>query len=371
MTTIRILERTSMEDVLSWKMPDCSVIRLSRRSSFEPGGQGLALSSLAALNPQCSHLLLSCDFEEPQSDADFDDTPFSSAFGFALIRVVKKIEFNGKTASNFFKIRVGKFYKAREGILGSGSSTSVVCPDPVFFLPPALAKLGAGEEDSYPAPSAFQALLTRVVQRMGFSRLLGSSAESSVIDFVYEALRNSQEHGITTDQSRRSRSTRALIVEKLVLQGNLAHRQLSDELRDYVERIVEYNRDLGLGLVCLTVADQGDGIQATLPPRTDESAEARLARAFESGESRKPTGVVKRGQGLPSIVSSAHHLQALVRITSSDLQVGQDFSLTISPYPKMDFDRIHRLPVVPRGTSVSIFFPEFDFDIDQKPLFGR
>lgn len=371
MTTIRIHERISTEEVLSWRVLDCSVIRLGRRGSFEPGGQGLALSSLAAINPQSSPLVLACDFDEPQSAEDFDDTPFSSAFGFALVRVVRRIEFNGQVASDSFKVRIGNWYKEKEGILGSGSSTSVVCPDPIFFLPPALAKHSAGEDDSYPAPSAFQALLARLVQRMGFSRLLGSSAESEIIDFVYEALRNSQEHGVTTDPYRRSRSTRALIVEKLVLQGNLANRQLSDELRDYVERIVEGNRNLGLGVVCLTVADQGDGIQTTLPPRIDESDEARLARAFEPGESRKPTGVVKRGQGLPNIVSTAHRLQALVKITSGDLQISQDFSLSDHPYPKIDFDRVRRLAVNRRGTTVSIFFPEFGFDIDQKPLFGR
>lgn len=360
-----------MEDVLAWNFPACDGIRVSKRSSFEPGAQGLALACLASLKPRAKGPVLVCEFEEPQSDAAFEETIFASGFGTALSRLVRDIEFQGGPSSDAFKVLLATVYKAKEGIFGTGSSMSVVCPDPVFSLPPALARLGDGT-DEYPPPSAFQQLLTRLVQHMGFKRLLGSTEESSVISFIYEALRNSQEHGIATDPVRRRRSTRALIVEKLVLQGNLAQRQLSPELKGYLERIVEYHRgDLGLGVVCLTVADQGDGIQATLPPKGNETPVQRLARAFEPGESRKPAGIVSRGLGLPSVVASAHRLQALVRITSGSLQVGQDFSLAVEKYPKLDFDSVRQLSEETlRGTSVSIFFPELGFDIDQKPLFG-
>jgi hypothetical protein len=300
----------------------------------------------------------------------FEETMFASGFGTALSRLVTRIEFHDSVCSDAFKVLLASVYKSKEGIFGAGNSMSVVCPDHVFSLPPALTRLGDGS-DEYPAPSAFQQLLARLVNRMGFQRLLGSAEESSIISFIYEALRNSQEHGISADPVRRRRSTRALIIEKLVLQGDISQRQLSPELKEYLERIVEYRRrDLGLGVVCLTVADQGDGIQATLPSKGEETSVQRLARAFEPGESRKPVGIVSRGLGLASVVASAHRLQALVRITSGPLQVGQDFSLAVDKYPRLDFESVRQLPgEIPRGTSVSIFFPELGVDIDQKPLF--
>jgi hypothetical protein len=374
MTTLRISERTTMDDVLGWKLADCEMIRITRTASFEPGAQGLALSALAGIKPRLDPPILSCEFDEPGTTVSIEDSPLATAFAFAAIRLVKRIEFNARPASANFKLKIGGLYKEMGGIFGSGRSKAVVCADPVFSIPPALARLNDSSEDPYPPPSAFLSLLGQVVHNMGFKRLLVSSEETGLINLVYESLRNSQEHGISSDVTRRSRSTRALIVEKLVLQGDLSQRQLSPELLAYAERVVEMNRDeLGLGIVCLTVADQGDGIQETLPPNNEsETADARLARAFEPGESRKPAGIVRRGQGLPSVISSAHRLQALVRITSGCLQVGQDFSLSESKYPQLDFANVRHLnPDVSRGTTISIFFPEFAFDIDQKQLFGR
>jgi hypothetical protein len=284
----------------------------------------------------------------------------------------------GKAASQAFKPLLSALYKKRGGVLGSGSSQSIVCADPVFSLPPVLAPLGStSSPDFFPAPSAFTTVLNGVVRSMGFRRVLASNEESTVASFVYEALRNSWEHGLAIDSSRRSRSTRALIAEKLVLQaGDIANRNLSSELKEYLERISEANHgELGLGVLCLTVADQGDGIQSTLPPNPEEPAETpaqRLARAFLPGESRKPAGVVKRGLGLPSVVSAAHRLQALIRISSGNLAVHQDFSTGENKYPKLDFEATRQLPDdFVCGTCVSIFFPEFSFDVDQTSLFGR
>lgn len=359
-----------MEDVLSWNLLTCDSIVISKRSGFEPGAQGLALACLASIDSRKTRTVLCCEFEEPQTEMAFDETLFASGFGTALSRLVIRIEFQGSACSDSFKAFLAQVYKTKDGIFGAGNSMSVVCPDHVFSIPPALTRLGDDTND-YPPPSSFQQLLTRIVQHMGFQRVLGSAEESSIISFIYEAFRNSLEHGISIDAVRRRRSTRALIIEKLVLQGDISQRQLSPDLKDYLQRISEYRRsDLGLGVVCLTVADQGDGIQATLPSKGEESSVQRLARAFEPGESRKPAGIVSRGLGLTSVVASAHRLQALVRITSGSLQVGQDFSLADDKYPRLNFDSVRMLSDdIPRGTSVSIFFPELGFDIDQKPLF--
>ena len=373
MSILRVQERTSIDDVLSWRLPSCQTLRVSKRSSFEPGVHGLALSALAAIRPGASDMLLECDFSEPEGVEEILSTLFAGAFGFALARLVRRIQFSGKAASPQFKSLLSQYYKQSKGVLGIGSMCSVVCPDPVFALPPALVGMGTADVlDSFPPPSAFHMMLNEVVVGMGFRRLLASSEEASIVTYVYEALRNSLEHGLPADSLRRSRSTRALIVEKIVLGPDLAARHLSPELKEYLLRIAEANPEIGLGVVCFTVADQGDGIQSTLPPKADETPQERLARAFVSGESRKPVSIVSRGLGLPKVVSSAHHLQALVRVTSGNLVVGQDFSTGETKYPQLNFQAIRHMPEsFTGGTCVSVFVPEYAFDLDQKSLFGR
>jgi hypothetical protein len=375
MIDVRVLERTSIDDVIAWRLASCETLRISKRSGFEPGAQGLALATLAAVKPGVSDMLLDCDFQEPHDAQEIRSTFFAGAFGFALARRVRRIQFAGRVASPGFKALLSAFYKQSDGVLGSGGARSVVCPDPVFSLPPALFEgAAAPASDFFPPPSAFTVLLNRIVKDMGFRRLLASSEETSIVSFVYEALRNSLEHGISSESSRRVRSTRALLVEKVVLQGaDLANRHLSADLKEYLERIAEANEgDLGLGVVCLTVADQGDGIQTTLPARPQESSEDRFARAFLPGESRKPSGVVSRGLGLPKVISAAHQLQALIRITSGNLDLGQDFSTGENKYPQLNFKAIRQLPEgFVSGACVSVFFPEFAFDLDQTSLFRR
>ena len=375
MSTIRLTERVATDDVVDWQLPACTVIRFGKRGSFEPGAHGLALAMLAGLSPAEQDVLLDCEFDEPTNKQEVEATLFSGAFGFALTRLVKRIHFAGRPATAQFKSLLSAVYREGAGILGVGSSVSVVCPDPVFQLPPALlTDENSDGLDSYPPPSAFTTLLRNVVKEMGFRRLLGSMEESRIVEFVYESLRNSLEHGMPSDATRRSRSTRALIVEKVVLKASdLASRRLSLELKQYLERIAETNEgSLGLGIVCLTVADQGQGIQSTLPAKVDEAEDARLARAFEPGESRKPAGVVSRGLGLPKVVSAAHHLQALIHVASGNLVVGQDFSTGESKYPKLNFQAVRRMrESFVSGTSISVFVPEFDIDLDQRTLFKR
>jgi len=378
MISIRVQERTSIDDVLAWSLASCDVFRVSRRSSFEPGVQGLALSTLASLRPGRRTPILDCEFPEPKDLAELESTLLSSAFGFAFVRIASQIHFLGSVSSEGFKPLLAALYKTRNGILGSGSSQAIVCPDPVFSLPPALAQAASMQPvDSFPPPSAFTFLLNTIVESMGFRRLLGSNQESSIVAFVYEALRNSLEHGLAVDAARRARSTRALIIEKIVVQKDgLANRRLSAELKQYLERIVESNKSgLGLGVICLTVADQGDGIQSTLPSdpeQPEETPDERLARAFLPGESRKPVGVVQRGLGLPSVISASHNLQALMRVSSGNLCASQDYSIGEDKYPKLEFNAINKLPdSFVSGTCISIFLPEFSVDLDQRSLFPR
>jgi len=375
MTTIRLTERVTLDEVIAWELSTCTVFKIGRRAAFEPGAQGLALAMLAGLDPTTHDFALECEFEEPKNLTETAASPFFGAYGFALTRLARRIFFTGRPASNSFKPLLSTVYKDCNGVMGTGLSRSIVCADPVFSLPPALpADLVAEAGTPFPPPSSFSTLLHAIVKDMGFRRLLGSHQESSIVDFVYEALRNSLEHGMPESAARKSRSTRALIIDKVVLQtAVLDKRHVSPEFKEYLDRIAEANAgELGLGIACFTVADQGEGIQGTLPPDEGETEDARLLRAFEPGESRKPAGVVSRGLGLPKVVASSHHLQALIRVSSGELIVGQDFSTGESKYPKLSLEALRRMREGFRcGTSISIFVPEYGRDLDQVSLFKK
>ncbi|VVE18482.1 hypothetical protein PCA20602_03016 [Pandoraea capi] len=377
MTFVRIQDRTSIADVLSWRLAACNTINLARRSAFEPGAQALALSLLASIRIGRDAPILVCDFDEPKGIEELEGTPLASPFGFALSRLVSQIQFSNGLASPTLKPLLGGMYKSSQGVFGKGTSRAVVFPDPVFQIAPALSTRNATSADIFPSPSAFSVLLNSEVESLGFRRALGSSEESGIVAFVYEALRNSLEHGLPQGSVRKSRSTRALILEKIVLQSaELSSRHLSEDLKEYLLRIFEANKsDLGLGVLCISVADQGSGIQSTLPVKAElpqESAVERLARAFLPGESRKPVGVIKRGLGLPSVISAAHSLQALLRISSGNLVAEQDFSLGEDKYPRLNLESIHEVPSeTVFGTCISIFVPEFAIDRDQPSLFSR
>src|SRR5450755_4007744 len=135
MTTIRIQERTALDDVVAWGLATCDTLRVSKRSNFEPGAQGLALATLSALKPSQSEVVFECEFDEPRNSDELGPTIFASAFGFAMARLVRRIQFMGKPASPAFKPLLSAFYKSNDGVLGTGTTRSVVCADPVFPLP--------------------------------------------------------------------------------------------------------------------------------------------------------------------------------------------------------------------------------------------
>lgn len=373
MATIRIQERTSVEDVIAWRTATCDIFYMTRASGFEAGVHGLALAALASCTPATTSLTLICEFDEPRTTDELQDTLIGSAFGFALIRLVKKIQFSkGTPASDNFKQLLGELFKSGSGEFGTGKSRYLICPDPIYPVPLALMEQGgAMNRDYFPSPSLFSYRLTQMVKAMGFKHLLSSTGESSIVSFVYETLMNSWEHGLPAEKNRRARSTRALIVEKLVIQSKeIDSRYLSHQLKHYLKRIAE--NDISLGVICFTIADQGEGIQTTLPPVAGETSPHRFARAFERGESRKARGLVARGLGLPNVVTAAHNLQALVRITSGNLLLEQDFSLGENKYPVLNFEATKEIPNgFQCGTCLSIFLPEYGVNLDQGNLFPQ
>ncbi|MEH6500656.1 MAG: hypothetical protein V7751_14820 [Pseudoalteromonas distincta] len=368
---IRLSPKTSILDILSWEFSRLTIFEISRSSGFEVGAQGVALSSLRNVGFEDGVLRLDCQFIEPSSPDLIEESIFSTPFGYSLARLASEIYFESGPASPKFKALLASVYNSRGGELGDGKQCSLICVDPRFTLPPLLKKyIDKNSSDEFPAPSSFSAELKRMSLGMGFSNLFNSASEASLISYVYEVFRNAFEHGVNGSPIR---STRALILEKIVMQrSTLSSRQISVELRNYLSRIADSSgNEAGLGVLCITVSDQGRGIQSTLPSvSATETVRERFARAFAVGESRKPKGMVSRGLGLPNAVTAAHKLNAMIQINSGNLSCIHDFSEGNDKYPVIDFSCItENVSAVAIGTSISIFIPEYSINLDQHKLF--
>lgn len=375
MTMLNISEYCGTEEVLAWDIASAEGVRLTRGSSFEPGAQGVALAKLAAL--QSKKLVLRCEFKEPATSDEFESTVLGTPFGLSLIRHARSIAFDqGKEgASARLDANLTAFYRERQGVLGKGQACALVCVDPAFTVPPRLqANQRPRSRGISVDPSGFLTILKSMTASLGFRSFLGSATELSLNSFLYECLINSQEHGISSTSYIGHHSVRSLLVEKVVIEKGGLSKRLSDDLRGYIERSAEAaGSKLGLGVVCLTVADQGDGIQATLPGKdVSETEEERFARAFLPGESRKPRGAIKRGMGLDRVISAAHQMRARIAIQSGALRYVQDFSFEEQKYPAIDTKAIRKIERLEQcGTSVSIWVPEYESGLDQPGLFDR
>jgi hypothetical protein len=375
MTILNIPENCRTEDVLAWDLTSAEGFRLTRSSKFELGAQGVALAKLSGLESQ--NLVLKCEFKEPRTSDEFEATVLGTPFGLSLIRHAKAVFFDhGKDlASEDLEKNLNAFYRDRRGLLGKGQNCALVCVDPAFQVPRRLLdEVRTGDRPFPIEPSGFLKVLREMTALLGFKSFLSSATESSLNSFIYECFVNTQEHGISATLPIGRRSVRALVVEKVVVdKGGLA-KNLSDDLRGYIERSAEAaGGNLGLGVVCLTVSDQGEGIQSTLPANSEtESDVERFERAFRPGQSRKTQGTIKRGMGLDQVLSAAHKMRARISIHSADLTYVQDFSFEDQKYPSIDIAAICKATSPSRcGTSISIWVPEYEQDLDQPDLFDR
>lgn len=375
MTIQNIVENCTTDSVRAWDMSAIDGFRLTKSSSFEPGAQGLALSRLAAHKK--GELLIHCAFQEPKSSEDFEASLLGGPFGISLIRHAKQVIFGAEQApaSKSLNENLTRFYRERDGLLGKGQSCALVCVDPGFKVPAKLKAFARHADRDFPVDqSGFRQLLSSMAAILGFKSFLSSATESALNSFIFECFVNSQEHGQSKSNAVARQGVRVLLMEKVVISKTTKHDQLSKELQDYIARSSEAaNSKLGLGLVCLTIADQGDGIQNTLPANSaEEGVIERFARAFLPGVTRKPQGEIKRGLGLSHALSAAHRMRARIEIHSSGMHFVQDFSLEENEYPSLDVKGLSEDKVsLGCGTTVSIWVPEFDSGLDQPDLFDR
>ena len=376
------MEGTSIADVTSWAFSSQTQFQISESADFHPGAQGVGLSALRYFVRRDMELVVNFEFSQPISPEDLQRSLIGTPFGYSIARLADRIYFGkvAELASPDFKKLLARSYKEQKGCLASGQTArSLLAIDPQFQLPPCLEHSGKHHDAYFPQPSSLANELRKLVIQLGFNIVLQSHQESPLIRFAYEVFRNSLEHGIplahgseSGDRSRSVRSTRSLLLEKVSFRALEPNSKIADaSLKNYLARVAEDPRASDrTGILCLTIADQGDGIQSTLPILGEETDLQRLGRAFSEGVSRKPKGEVERGLGLHAALISAFELGAMIQVFSDELFFSQDFSTGDQPYPGLNLSAGQSKETICRtGTCISIYIPEFLVNPDQQSLF--
>ncbi|MDF1821706.1 MAG: hypothetical protein P1U64_09045 [Alcanivoracaceae bacterium] len=367
---LKVSAVTSIDEVMSWNMTGDVEIELTKSSSFEFGIEMFALARLASARNDDLNINVYASFNEPNDFEDLENCIFSTAFGFSLARVSSSVRFNGALASKDFKPLLSSYYRSHRGVVGIGKKLSIVSIDPVYPVPEIFSPQEFDGALPIPGPSSFKKALSEQSRKMGVSDGFFSLNEKGLTQFLYETFRNSCEHGWSASDGFQ-RSTRSVTIEKLnVRKPDDIPKSSSHDLASYLGRVLVSEKDhFDSGFLCISVADQGLGIQKTLPEYSGESPQKRFIRAFKDGESRKPDGVVQRGLGLGNAISAAMALDAYVRIFAGGFFYEQDFSKDDQKYPSLNGSLLREIDSSLHGTVFSIIFPRSGFSSVQAGLF--
>lgn len=375
MTRIDLHGVISLATISTWPSGQVDTIcfRITRAASFELFAEGVAVSLLGHYVRNSIAIQVDCTFDP------IDGTTggiFASLFGLSLAQHAS--HFRIETDQNALTNHIERVRQAlwthvlqSKGEIGDGKRRTIVFRDPDYVVPECLTD---DRSDRFPLPSKFATRLVSVAKSMGVSDDIGAStAERSLVNFLYEASRNSHEHGRIDETGRGVRGIRGIIFEKLVFasQQELQSRSLqSASLSKYLNRVWEQSSFRKI-LLSVTVTDVGVGIQNTLQPLEKEDSWNRLLRAVFTPASRNPTpDEMERGRGLPKIVEAASRLGAFLLISSGELHAYCDY-LEELKYPESPILFRFTEGGAPRsiGTSISIVWPIVAGGGDQMRIF--
>jgi len=323
------------------------------------------LSGMASMGASIS-LVLQKDL--PKDPQEFERSMWCSPFGFFLLLIASDAAVNDKPVElQLLKRLAFDSYRQHLGGIGSGNQLHWMSIDPAIPLPPLLP---FDEQKGFPTPSDFARVISTSVHRMG-TFALSSVVEKPIVSFIYETARNSYEHGRIDAAGSTTRGIRSISLERIIFanRGEIGQRSLPDYLRNYFRTLFNEAR-FDKQVFCLSIIDQGLGIQRTLAPHQGETHLQTLKRAFVDGESSKPKGEANRGLGLSNVLFAAKDLGALIQIYSAGLFIYQDFLNADDKYPVFAPIVIDDSPrSEAQGTVMSLFIPQHAVSPDQKELF--
>lgn len=360
----RIPNWTSFDDVTIWECDQGDEVefRVKRDSGFQLFAGGLAIGAVQRLRSKASKITVKAEFSFPTQllDVTIRDWPsfFLTLPGIAVLHSADYVtdSSGADLSAKAFDLTWRAFLLKSAGIIGDGKSQNLICRE---FDSPIPEAVRSSENNKIPSRKEFESVLSNLGRELGAgSRFFGSVTEAGVAGFLFEAFRNAIEHAQPDNEG-----IWGVSIEKMLLQANdglQKRKQIPDILTEFIRRHPAKRDTLW---ICVSVADFGLGIHATLPRLENEGEWPRLLRAFERGVSRKPkSGSPNRGQGLPNILDDAKRLGACVFVNSTGLAGFYD-----AVDRKPTWTEI-KIPSGIRGTSISIFWPVTDGNPDQGKL---
>ena len=282
-------------------------------------------------------LSLSFPFTTGVSDSVMNETPLGSLFGLSAAYGAHRVtDSRGIEIQTELLDALWSSVQKGGGEVGDGKRRYVIFRDPDYSVPHCLRHSSA---KSFPIPSEFESLIRQMCLKLTGQGTAGLPfSESSIITFLYEAVRNSHEHGRYDKNGQVITGIRGVIAEKYIFESAgamMKRKDLPEPIKHYLARLWQpepgsltgEGAHRGKMLFSFTVSDFGQGIQNTLPAVENESPWVRLNRAFSPGESRKPRGDdLNRGLGLTKVWRAAAKLKAFLFVSSADLMGYKDFS---------------------------------------------
>lgn len=376
--TMRIPRDLSLGDLNAWAAEEGDVLTLQihKRSGFSLFSEGPAIGKLYELCRAGIEIHVECLFEVPdlrqRRPSSVKLGLFNQPFGFALLLEASRVrDRRGDDIRERLLAELWREFQEARGFIGDGRRSFVLARDPDVPIPPCLRH---GDRRAFPYPRAFKQLLVQAGQAMGAESFGQIDTDLRLVTFMYEALRNSFDHARGGLDDRALSGLRGMVIEKIrsLSVDELSRRQnVPAAVGEYVAHVWPSDAQQ-CTFMALTVFDVGPGIHHTLPARREEAAWRRLQRAFQHGESRKPSGIdITRGEGLPNLMEACHasnEAQAFLFVRTAELTGYRDFSLGPDS-AAAELQQWQAASPGPVGTSLSLLWPILPSTARQQPLF--
>ena len=280
---------------------------------------------------------------------------------FGLCLAYDAVSVVGKNGDDIKKDVLSALWKElqdQKGEFGDEEHRYVVFREPDTPIPACLGKTVPGK---FPSRSSFGSFLSRSADAIGVT-IRQSPTEDQITTFLYEAARNSHEHGRLGPTNEGLIGFRGIIGSRF-LQSDLTESDgfpcVYVALREFERRLVRLGGKSTV-LLAYTVTDFGRGIQHTLPAKaTAETPEQRFIRAFRSGESRKARGTATSvGEGLDKVLSACRALGAFVFVHSAGLLAFADFSDSGDGSMEQVLQKSIQASTTDIGTAVTVIWPK-------------
>jgi hypothetical protein len=223
MHTVRLREVVNFSDIVGWDAPGEDEIQfvVAACSRFILLAEGVAIGRLADLRARGARISVRLAFSVSSDESPWDSIRRSDclcgAFGLGLLLSAENVIDASQTPVKDTLIAgFWNYVTSHQGIIGDGKRVTIIAREPNAPLAECLIEKGPLD---FPGPSKFANLLETIAYSLGAGGAQPfqfSATELGVSSFLYEAARNSWEHGREAEDDSIARGARGILVEKIV-----------------------------------------------------------------------------------------------------------------------------------------------------------